>query len=403
MKPMKSSKVRSWVARFLPQFALFGTLCAAEPDAAEFNKAAFDGNLERLEELLVKDPAILNSTGERGTALGAAVFLARKDVVEFLLSKGADVELPTAQSDVPKGSDDSLPRQLSRTPLHLAAFQGDEEITKLLLAAKANPSAMSEDGTTPLHTAAAYDRTEIVKVLIDGKADFNARDKDEATPLHYAAALGKPETYAALVAVGADVNAVARKGPYAGKTPRQMAKQRFEPAHADPALAKSVISMRTLVLAFHEFAQKHGSFPSEVTAKVLGKTFGGSVKMNPASADDFLNQVALEYSEPAALSVCTTGDGAGKRWICSYIPGAAPTSDPKRPVALLPLIHGKPLFDAAALSGKAVIAFADCSVRSFPIEPDGRVLIDGLDIFDPKQPYWENSKPNIMWPRPPER
>lgn len=131
--------------------------------------------------------------------------------------------------------------------------------------------------------------------------------------------------------------------------------------------------------------------------------FRGSVKLDLSRADDFLNQVALEYSEPASLSACLTGDAADKRWICSYIPGAAPTSDPKRPVALLPLIHGKPLFDAAALSGKAVIAFADCGVRSFPIEPDGRVLINGLDIFDPKQPYRENSKPNIMWPQPPER
>lgn len=400
---MKSSAVCSWITRCLAQLALCGTLCAAEPDAVEFNKAAFDGNLERVMELLAKDPALLNGTGESGTALGAAVFLARKDVVEFLLSKGANVELPSPESGVPKGSEDQMPRPLNRTPLHLAAYQGYADITKLLLAAKANPSAMSEDGTTPLHTAAAYDRTEIVKLLIDGKANFNARDKDEATPLHYAATQGRPATYAALVTAGADVDAVARKGPYAGKTPRQMATERFEPNLPDPALAKSINSMSTLVLAFHEFAQKHASFPSEVTAKALEKTFPGSVKLDPSSADDFLNQVALEYSEPASLSACMTGDAVNKRWICSYIPGAAPTSDPKRPVALLPLIHGKPLFDAAVLSGKAVIAFADCSVRSFPIEPDGRVLINGLDIFDPKHPYWENSKPHIMWPQPPER
>ncbi|MEY3897424.1 MAG: hypothetical protein RLZZ214_2945 [Verrucomicrobiota bacterium] len=386
------------MTRCLAQFALLGTLCAAGPDTAEFSKAAFDGNLERVKELLAKDPALLNRIGESGTALGAAALLARKDVVEFLLSKGADVELPSLQYDVPKGSDDPMPRQLSRTPLHLAAFQGYVDITKLLLAAKANPSATSEDGTTPLHTAAAYDRTEIVKTLIAGKADFNARDKDEATPLHYAAAQRRPETYAALVTAGADIDAVARKGPYAGKTPRQMAIDRFEPNHADPVLAKSVNSMRTLVFAFHEFTRKHGSFPSEVTAKALEKTFRGSVKLDPSTADDFLNQVTLECSEPASLGVCMKGDGADKRWICSYIPGATPTSDPKRPVALLPLISGKPLFDAAELSGRTVIAFADCSVLSFPIEPDGRVLINGLDIFDPKQSFWEGKEPSIKWP-----
>ena len=41
--------------------------------------------------------------------------------------------------------------------------------------------------------------------------------------------------------------------------------------------------------------------------------------------------------------------------------------------------------------------------RSFSVEADGRVLIDGLDIFDPKQPFWENSKPDIKWPKQPEK
>ncbi len=378
-------------------------LHGGENDSRGIFEAAFEGDLKRVRELLTKNPDLLNATGQGGTPLCAATLLARKEVIELLLSKGADANLPTQQYLVPKGDDKQMLKPLSVTPLHLAAYQGYAEIARILLAAKANPSATSEDGTTPLHTAAAYDRTEVVKVLIAGKADLNARDKDEATPLHYAADQGKPGTYVALVAAGTDVDAVAQKGPYAGKTPRQIAKSRFEPALLDPALMKSVTSMRLLVLALHEFAKKHGSFPNEATAKALEKTFRKSVKIDPSSADDFLNQVALVSSEPASLNACMTGDGADMRWVCSYIPGAAPTSDPKRPVALLPLIHGKPLFDAAALPGKAVIVFADSSVRSFPIESDGRVLINGLDIFDPKQPFWGNSKPNIKWPRPPGR
>ncbi|MBC7979261.1 MAG: ankyrin repeat domain-containing protein [Armatimonadetes bacterium] len=379
---------------------LYLPLYGSEIDAGGLLEAASKGDLERVRELLTKNPDLLNGTGNGGTPLCAATILARKEVIELLLSKGADVNLPTHQYFVPKGDDNQMPKPLSVTPLQLAAYQGYAEIAKILLAAKANPTAKSEDGTTPLHTAAVCGRAEVVKVLIDGKADLNARDKDEATPVHYAAALGRPEIYDALVAAGADVDAVAQKGSYAGKTPRQMAKEHFQPVLPDPALAKSVISMRILVLALHEFAKKHGTFPNEVTAKILEKTSPESVKIDPSSSDDFLNQAALVYSEPASLSACMTGDGADKRWVCSYIPGAAPTSDSKRPVALLPLIQGKPLFEAAALSGKAVIVFADFSVLHFPIEPDGRVLINGLDIFDSKQPFWEGSKPNIKWPRP---
>lgn len=143
----------------------------------------------------------------------------------------------------------------------------------MLLAAKANPSAKSEDGTTPLHTAAAMGRIEVVKALIAGKADLNARDMDGATPLHYAANKGTPEIYALLATAGADVDIVAQKGPYAGKTPRQMAKENFEPVRPDPARTKAITSMRILGLALHEFATKHGSFPNEATAKTLEKTW----------------------------------------------------------------------------------------------------------------------------------
>ncbi len=117
MKPTNSFGVCSWITRCLAQLALCGMLCAAEPDAAEFNKAAFDGNWERMKELLAKDPALLNGTGESGTASGAAVLPARKDLVELLLlSKGAAVELPALQCDVPKGSDGPMPKR-RRVPM----------------------------------------------------------------------------------------------------------------------------------------------------------------------------------------------------------------------------------------------------------------------------------------------
>jgi hypothetical protein len=72
--------------------------------------------------------------------------------------------------------------------------------------------------------------------------------------------------------------------------------------------------------------------------------------------------------------------------------------DAGRPLLVTPLVNGKTTFDPKVLGGKAVILFCENSVRSFPIEPDGRVLMNGKDIFDPAQPFWKGKVPPIKWP-----
>lgn len=65
--------------------------------------------------------------------------------------------------------------------------------------------------------------------------------------------------------------------------------------------------------------------------------------------------------------------------------------------------HGMPrvtcfTFDPQVLGGKAVILRVDCSAVLLPIESDGRILIDGKNIFDPAQPFWDGKVPPIKWP-----
>jgi hypothetical protein len=37
-------------------------------------------------------------------------------------------------------------------------------------------------------------------------------------------------------------------------------------------------------------------------------------------------------------------------------------------------------------------------VSTFPIEQDGTVNLDGMDLFDPAQPFWEGTVPPVKWP-----
>ncbi len=74
------------------------------------------------------------------------------------------------------------------------------------------------------------------------------------------------------------------------------------------------------------------------------------------------------------------------------------SGSPTTPLVIAPLIPGKRTFDPGPLGGKAVVLCADNSVRSFLINPEGEVIIDGKSLFDPEQAFWNGKVPEIAWP-----
>ena len=92
------------------------------------------------------------------------------------------------------------------TALHLAAFFGQEDAAKLLLACGAEPNTVARNATivvTPLHSAAAGAHSAIVKLLLEAGADPNARQPDGFTALDAAQQNGDDESAEALLAAGA--------------------------------------------------------------------------------------------------------------------------------------------------------------------------------------------------------
>ena len=98
----------------------------------------------------------------------------RKEILELLIAKGADV---------------NAKRDDGETPLHQAAFlMVAKEIIELLINKGADVNAKSDDGWTPLHVAASNEGLkEIVELLIDKGSDVSAKSDRGWTPLHYAA------------------------------------------------------------------------------------------------------------------------------------------------------------------------------------------------------------------------
>ena len=85
----------------------------------------------------------------------------------------------------------------------------------------------------------------------------------------------------------------------------------------------------------------------------------------------------------------------------TYITGLSSKSHPDTPVLLTPVIPGTFTFDPEPLEGYAVILHINGIVNAYPIDRASKRVIfgpGGMDIFDPRQPFWSGKRPDIRWP-----
>jgi ankyrin len=229
--------------------------------------AAREGDLESA-RMLVAAGAEINARGGDGKdALGLAIFNGGYDVASFLIDNSANVNQADAQRFTPlfwavdrrnmetapnfpwvvttdplplikklldAGADvnalvnntprarmrDGSPRIVFATALMRAAFSGDIELVKLLLAHGAKPNIISRDNETMLMAACGTgfipgyskgrtpaERLEVVKLLIELGQDVNAADDYGITALMVAANIGDVPILQYLIDKGADLGA----------------------------------------------------------------------------------------------------------------------------------------------------------------------------------------------------
>ena len=145
-------------------------------------------------QLLYKPGADVGVQGHTITSLNVAPSPGRSEIVEWLLSHGADPNL--------RGDGDPY------TSLHAAAYCGNVEVCRMLLQHKADQNALdNSDGRTPLHLASRQGHADIAQLLLEHGVDLDARDLDQCTALHVASEKGHIDVVRLLVEYGADVNA----------------------------------------------------------------------------------------------------------------------------------------------------------------------------------------------------
>ncbi len=141
---------------------------------------------------LLADSALEVEPGDSAPTapLHAAADRGHATIVELLVRRGADVELPGYRG---------------RTALLLAAKRGSTTVVRRLIEAGANVDGADDAGNRPLSEAIAESHRGVVALLIESGADLDAFNADGETPLSVSVYRNDVATAARLIEAGAGV------------------------------------------------------------------------------------------------------------------------------------------------------------------------------------------------------
>lgn len=179
-------------------------------------------------------------------------------------------------------------------------------------------------------------------------------------------------------------------------------------------LTEAISNARQIGFALFEFQSVYGRFPDSATAAEVRRKTGSTLTLGGRTSNDLFAQVmtsGMSESErifyaPAksairADDIYNTDAAVLEHGECAfaYICGVDPTGDPNTPLAFGPVIPGTKTLDRNSCFGKAAVLKADNSVTSLPIDSFGKITYNGLELLDPRQPFWHGKAPDVKWPK----
>ena len=203
-------------------------LADKEVGAPDIHIAAYLGELTMIKEALANGKDINQKDEAECTPLHCAVSGRRKEVAEYLLDNGADVNARCIDNSTPfafadtvemaafllaKGANVNIRTKNGQTPLHWAVnrndHRGDKALVEFLLKhgadvnAKANRTSVDWEGWSPFHVACRNGNKTIVEMLLSKGANVNAKTDKGYTPLSLAKEKGHKEVVELLLKHGA--------------------------------------------------------------------------------------------------------------------------------------------------------------------------------------------------------
>lgn len=187
------------------------------------NWATYSGNVAQM-KLLIRSGADLNLRSKHGDVVDVALRLWHADsvvnvfrdtgiyekqkskadaLVRAVVSNDKGTVAETLKKPVNVNSKDGLGNPL----LQIAIQNGNEEITRLLIEAGANPDIQNRVGQTPLAFAARFGYDSLVNLFLERGADVNLTDTHyQLTPLIGAAISGNTDIGSKLLEHGAEID-----------------------------------------------------------------------------------------------------------------------------------------------------------------------------------------------------
>ena len=222
----------------------FGELVKESNTTTPLYYAAFCGFHDLAEQLIMKHPQQVNANcGHYVSPLGAALGREHLDVAQLLFEHGADLDVRGKFRRTPlisapsRGHCEIVEWLLSHgadpnlhghgdcfTPLHMAVWCGQVEVSRILLRHKVDQNALDKTGQTPLHLASYHGHINVAQLLLEHGVAVNAQDSDGHTALRRASQRGHVDIARLLLEHGADVNTQDRNG----RTPFHIASSRGE-------------------------------------------------------------------------------------------------------------------------------------------------------------------------------
>jgi len=163
-----------------------------------------------------------------------------------------------------------------------------------------------------------------------------------------------------------------------------------------------------------EFEVEYGSYPSSLTIpQVLAKT-GTTLTLGDDSSNELFKQFFAAKVAGSEQPFFAPGPGlrnpdnhfgsdattlAKGECNFAYISGLEPAGNPRRAIVFGPIAPGTRSLDRKLFDGMAVLLHLDGSASANPIDRSGKIMIDGMDMLDPKHPIWDGKPFTVKWPK----
>ncbi|MHC4425345.1 MAG: ankyrin repeat domain-containing protein [Planctomycetota bacterium] len=181
------------------------------------HRTAMSGHKNVAEFLLAKGAEVNARDSVVASALHYAADKGHKEIAELLIGSGADVNAKNKSGETPlhyaarNGHKDIAELLVEKgatiSDIYEAAYVGDMAKVRVFIQEGVDVSAVDSRGWTPLYVAAQAGHTDVVEVLIAHGANVNIENNQGKTPLHLAAQDGHIDVIELLIANGADVSA----------------------------------------------------------------------------------------------------------------------------------------------------------------------------------------------------